>query len=104
MDVVTTLRAEIDQGHTLLADPTDETFCVWVTYRDGGTSAAPFKDLTAVDLALVAEGHFGKVLVRDAGYLAGNGRTYRSREGFSLDRDGNPTDASFHADMLGDGM
>ena len=102
MDVVNDLLTEIEQGHTLLADPTGETFSVRVVAPYEGISTATFEGVTAANLALVAKQHFGKVEVRNAGFLAGNGRTYRSREGFSLDHDGNPTDAGFFADLLGD--
>lgn len=52
MAVVNDLLNEIADGNTLLADPVDGKFNVWVEYPEGRTSMAAFEGVT---LATIAE-------------------------------------------------
>jgi hypothetical protein len=60
-DMVNELLAEISQGYSLLADPTEGTFNVWVVYEDGGTSMAPYEGVTNDELRAVHMLHPDKV-------------------------------------------
>lgn len=64
MRVVNNLLAEIDEGNTLLVDPTDGTFNVWTMNEFGKTSMAPYEDVTLATIAEVRARHPASVVIR----------------------------------------
>lgn len=93
-DVVTRMLADIDGGETLIAEHHDSGFLVWANHGVT-TSTLPYTGVTQAELDAVIEAHPDKVTIRNLPVRLGG-------EGCIVDKDGNVSDAGFHAEMLGD--